>query len=858
MYIQRLRIIFPILLASILFSYPLTTLAIDGKQQKTANFPLKTLPSFKNNNQDSRENYVPGEVLVKFRQGRINLLNTKGRSDAEQVLSRKNFTLKEHIRKSNISVLKTVANEKIEDAIKRLQSDPNVEYAQPNYRYYPTGLNTNDPSRDKLWSLNNFSQTIGDVNHPELTNGTPGADIHASPAWAYSEGENILVAVIDTGVAYNHPDLAGNMWDGSNCKDEDGNSLGGCWHGYDFEDGDKIPLPTTSSHGTHVAGTIAGLKNNNIGIMGVAPKTRVMALKSRLTTDEIVKAISFASQNGAKVINASWGCYVLPDQGGTHADCAENANYGDQALSVTIAGFSGLFITAAGNGNGDNDTGGDNHDSGQTLHSYPCDLTLPNIICVAATDANDDLASFSDYGTTSVDVGAPGQSIFSTIADSLLTNETFESITPPSLPSGWTKGGTNNNWGTYNFSSGNVLYGDLALPYANSSSTTVTSPTFNLGGSTGATMSFRTHCDTEYTTTDWRDYMALEISSDGTNFTEVGRWDEAFLDNDSSPVNTSPVIYLSANFGTQDLTSNFRFRFHWITNSNDNSYDGCWVDNVKITKFSDGSDERYDYLDGTSMAAPHVAGLAALLWGYKLDQSLDQVKATILDTGDERSALQGKTVSGRRINAEKAILSLVPTPTPTPTPSETPTPSPTPSESPSPTPSPSESPTPSPTPSETPTPTPEPSLTPTPTPSVTPTPEPFPTPSPSTTPTPEPSPSETPSPTPTPSESPTPTPTPSPSESPTPTPEPPLPENTKSTSTSSGGGGGGGSSGYYLYRPSWIKQGDANGDNRIDIEDFNILLMNWGSTIRGNQGDLNYDGVVDILDFNELMKSWSP
>ena len=85
-------------------------------------------------------------------------------------------------------------------------------------------------------------------------------------------------------------------------------------------------------------------------------------------------------------------------------------------------------MTAAGNGDGDNDLEGDNHDSGQTLHSYPCDLTLPNIICVAATDQNDALADFSDYGATSVDVGAPGVNIYSTVDGLNVFNEDFEGI----------------------------------------------------------------------------------------------------------------------------------------------------------------------------------------------------------------------------------------------------------------------------------------------------------------------------------------------------------------------------------------------------------------------------------------------
>ena len=117
------------------------------------------------------------------------------------------------------------------------------------------------------------------------------------------------MAVIDTGVDYTHPDLANSMWDGTNCVDDTGGAFhpaGGCQHGYDYESSDKIPLPTSSTHGTHVAGTIAAQKNNTLGVAGVAPQTKIMAIKSSLTSGNLVKNIHFAKYNGATIINASW------------------------------------------------------------------------------------------------------------------------------------------------------------------------------------------------------------------------------------------------------------------------------------------------------------------------------------------------------------------------------------------------------------------------------------------------------------------------------------------------------------------------------------------------------------------------
>ncbi|MFA6547393.1 MAG: immunoglobulin-like domain-containing protein [Candidatus Magasanikbacteria bacterium] len=600
-----------------------------------------------------KRKYVEGEVIVKYRNNKINLNTSVGRTKASDLNRVKFLEKKEELRKNNISVLKIKDSKTVEDKIAELKSDPNVEYVQPNYQYYPT-LVVGDTYEDSLWGLNNSGQ---------LVNGTAGkndADIDVSEAWAISDATtstSAIVAVIDTGVAYNHPDLVANMWDGSNCKDENGSViakvdddgsviLSGCNHGYDFEDNDRTPLPTYSSHGTHVAGTIAATKGNGLGIAGVASNAKIMALKSSLTTTDNVKSINFAKQNGASIINASWG-----------------GSNNDPALKDAIASFPGLFITAAGNGG--SDSVGDNND-GASAHMYPSDFDLDNIISVAATDQNDVLTNFSNYGATSVDVSAPGVNILSAVVDSNLLNETFQDVKVPKLPSGWTAGGSKNNWGTFDVGGdfGNVLYGDLDLSYANNASTTVDSPKYDLSVN-GASIDFWTVCDTEYLTDAWGDYMALEVSGDGKTFTELTKWDEALLDfkNGENPISDkggATYHFSNLNIPSEYLTNKFQFRFRWITNASDNNYEGCLVDDVKLNKFSDGSDEKYAYEHGTSMATPHVAGLAALIEGYNANLTTAQVKNTILKTGDSLASLVGKTVSGSRINAQKALQAVNP------------------------------------------------------------------------------------------------------------------------------------------------------------------------------------------------------
>ena len=609
-------------------------------------------------------NYVPGEIIIKFKKDKINLAKTGADQKIRSFSDSAGLLEKANIKKSNVVLFKTadgkdaskkVTDEKkLFDKINELKNDSSVEYAQPNFQYYPSSTGTNDTYKDNLWALDNTGQTVNGVI------GSNDADIDAPEAWAINEGDDnsVIVAVIDSGVAYNHPDLLSNMWDGSTCKDDDGNALGNCNYGYDYEDDDKTPLPSSSTHGTHVAGTIAAVKNNSKGTIGVTPHAKIMALKSSLTSYDNVRSINFAKQNGAKVINASWGSY------GT-----SSVSY-DVALYDAIDAFPGLFISAAGNA-------GFNHEDGVDAHKiYPAGFKiataigpgLDNIIAVAVTDQNDSLASWSDYGATTVDVGAPGANIYSTVpSESTILSEPFTSVIPPAVPSGWVKAGTGNNWGTWATigSWGNVLYGDLATPsYANDVDSTITSPTYNLS-SGGANMSFWAACDTQYSSTDYYDYMALEVSGDGSDFTELQRFDEWDLDYYSeedpySGTGSSIYHFENLNIPSEYLTSNFKFRFRWITDSSDNTYDGCLVDDVILTKLSDGADEGYGFMDGTSMAAPHVAGLAAFLWSTDLTLTTAEIKDAIVNTGDSLSSLSGKTVSGKRINAKKALDSITP------------------------------------------------------------------------------------------------------------------------------------------------------------------------------------------------------
>ena len=593
------------------------------------------------------KNYVEGEILVKYKNNKINLDTSLGRRAALSFNTSKSLEKKEDLRKNNISVLRIKDSKTVEQKVAELKNDLNVEYAEPNYKRYPTNINANDPSKDLLWGLDNTGQNING-SYGNIT-GTEDKDIDAPEAWTINEGTNasVIVAVIDSGVAYNHPDLTANMWDGTNCKNENGIVIpGGCNHGYDYEgDGDNTPLPTDSSHGTHVAGTIAAAKDNSKGIIGVAPQAKIMAIKFGFNIASEIKAIDFAIQNGAKVINASF----------TGVDFSQSEY--DAINRFKAAG--GIFVAAAGNGEYyGNSSVGDNHD-GQ-IHVYPSDYNLDNIISVAATDQNDDLATFSDYGTVSVDVGAPGVNIYSAIIDTNSYTENFEGSTYNLFVGGL----TTSHWAVGNDGYSKVVYSDKTIPYEALAFTWLESGSIDLSSSNikRATINFTIWCDTPYSAT-FNDYIFTEYYSNGSWHGST-KYDEfkIFL-NGGSPSTDSGHVGYYKNY-TEDisnyLSNDFKFSFDWITDSSIDNNLGCTIDNIKITKFSDGSDEQYGYMNGTSMAAPHVAGLAALIWGTKPNLTYANVKNTILTTGDDLISLATTTATGKRINSFNALDSVTP------------------------------------------------------------------------------------------------------------------------------------------------------------------------------------------------------
>ena len=331
--------------------------------------------------------FAPDRILVK----------TKEDAPAEVVetINRKNKAYtKKKIPRTRVKVVKLPKELSVEEAVKRYEASPNIEYAEPDYEIRPAQAfpTPNDPRYPEIYGLNNTGTDGGLVD----------ADIDAPEAWGVTTGDaSTVVAVIDTGVDVKHPDLKNNIWVNEdevpdNGVDDDGNGYVDDVNGWDFfnDDNSVFDAAGDDRHGTHIAGTIAAEGNNDVGVTGINWQAKVMPLKfvgpEHGSVSGAIEALNYAVANGATISNNS---YVEP---------YSRAFY-DAIKAADTKGH--LFVAAAGNEARDSDV----------TARYPSSYDLPNIIAVAATDNKDSLASFSNFGATSVDLAAPGTSVLSTL-----------------------------------------------------------------------------------------------------------------------------------------------------------------------------------------------------------------------------------------------------------------------------------------------------------------------------------------------------------------------------------------------------------------------------------------------------------
>lgn len=298
------------------------------------------------------------------------------------------------------------------EAIERLKSHQAIEYVEPDYRVSIAANTPNDPRFDELWGLNNLGQTGGIAD----------ADIDAPEAWEISIGSrDVVVGVIDTGVDYSHSDLADNAWvntgeiagDGI---DNDGNGYIDDIHGINAITDAGDPMDD-QGHGTHVSGTIGASGNNSTGVVGVNHEVSIVGCKfldaaGSGSTSDAIKCIDYMvnlknSGVNLRVLNNSWG-------GGGYSQALADAITVSEQADI-------LFVAAAGNDEVDNDAN----------PHYPSSYEHESVLSIASTDSNDNLSDFSQWGATSVDMGAPGSGIVSTVPGNGYANYSGTSMATP-------------------------------------------------------------------------------------------------------------------------------------------------------------------------------------------------------------------------------------------------------------------------------------------------------------------------------------------------------------------------------------------------------------------------------------------
>lgn len=304
-----------------------------------------------------------------------------------------------NIGKGRLAQLELAKGQQVDQILKRLANHPMIEFAEPNYMVYATAT-PNDTQYSSLWGMSMIS---------------------APTAWDSTIGDpSIVVGVIDTGFDYNHPDLNANIWRNpneiaGNGIDDDGNGYVDDVHGISAINDNGDPMDT-DEHGTHVAGTIGATGNNAEGVVGVNWQTSMVGCSflgaSGGTTADGIQCIDYmvALKNSGiniRVLNNSWG-------GGGFSQALKDAITAANAVDI-------LFVAAAGNNSADTDSGS----------HYPSNYDVANVMSIASTTSTDSLSSFSNYGATTVDMGAPGSSILSTVPGNAYSSFNGTSMATP-------------------------------------------------------------------------------------------------------------------------------------------------------------------------------------------------------------------------------------------------------------------------------------------------------------------------------------------------------------------------------------------------------------------------------------------
>lgn len=540
-------------------------------------------------------------------------------SQLEKVAARSNLKVMKQLNvgRDDFAILSLdVATDSVSQAVARLSQDPTVDSVQPDFIYRISATVPNDPSYSKLWGLKNTAQTILSEHASQslYTGGNPGTsgrDMSLETAWdRTTDCSAVVVAVIDTGIKLDHEDLEDNLWPSMTSQ-----------NGYDFYNSDTDPTDD-EGHGTHVAGTIGARGNNAIGTSGVCWRVQLMAIKAlgadgSGSTSTIIQGVNYAVANGAQIINMSLG-------GGGFDSAFQSA--------INAAGAAGVLVVVAAGNDGRNNS---------TSPTYPCNFTTANLICVGAVDQQFSMASFSNYSTTHVDIGAPGTNIWSSAINGFQS-----SLSIPLDPADWTL--TNAGFGiTGGYLQTPANWNGTTNSYlANADDTAFTTSSFDMSGTNGgsAIVKLRGASQSSF---DFLNFYA--VASDGNPTTHPnGVLVDSISGSSGGALATLPFD-LSTCAGEADCSIAFNF----TSNATTQNF-GFRIESVEIDRTT-SSTRGLESLNGTSMAAPHVAGLAALIKANNPLFTATDIKNAILNTGTRMTPLVSRFGKGSVVNAAAAV-----------------------------------------------------------------------------------------------------------------------------------------------------------------------------------------------------------
>lgn len=555
----------------------------------------------------SAQDFVEGEVLVLYK----STLSSKSRSSARSALSanskRKTFSTLSRRSGKSIQYIKDPTRT-TDELIALFQADPTVESVSANYIKHVSALpaTPDDPAFALQWAYDNTAQSA------PIIPGTADADIDLPEARRLMNTDPmpVVVAIIDTGVDYTHLDLADVMWTNSgeipgNSIDDDANGFIDDIYGYDFA-GDDYPHPAggtvndgpdsdpmdVGSHGTHVAGCAAAAVDNARGI--ASPGTlQIMALKASSDGEHITDSASIAAIDYLLAMKASGVNIVVANAsyGGTDFDEIENTAFG-------LLNSAGVVVTAAaGNSTNNNDS----------IPHYPSSFTHANILSVAATDPDDELSSFSNYGLTSVDVAAPGTDIYSTVPVHMGTAALVTRNAQNYSAAGFAFAGTTEGI--------EAPFYDCGLGHSADFPTAVSG---NIALIERGGLYFSEKVENAMTAGAVAAIIYNKVGEAGLVYGTLGRPDDWIP---AVGISRSDGIELKPLAGTT----------------------------VTVINRPDAANA-YDYKSGTSMATPIAAGCIGVLAQHFPTETAQQLIARIKNNVDPKASLTGKCSTGGRIN----------------------------------------------------------------------------------------------------------------------------------------------------------------------------------------------------------------